>query len=38
MDVSRFVNESTGAVSNPTLPYRNLESRWSAQIGLRIDF
>ncbi|HLM53637.1 MAG TPA: Oar protein, partial [Pseudoxanthomonas sp.] len=38
MDVSRFVNEANGAVTNPSLPYRNLESRWSAQIGLRIDF
>ncbi len=38
LDVSRYVNETTGAVNNPTLPFRNLESRWSAQIGLRIDF
>jgi len=37
-DVSRYVNEATGAVSNPALPYRNFESRWAAQIGLRIDF
>ncbi|HZF98646.1 MAG TPA: hypothetical protein VEY92_10480, partial [Pseudoxanthomonas sp.] len=38
MDVSRFVNEANGEVTNPSLPYRNLESRWSAQIGIRIDF
>jgi outer membrane receptor for ferrienterochelin and colicin len=38
LDVSRFVNETTGAVTNPSLPFRNLESRWSAQIGVRIDF
>lgn len=38
MDVSRFVNESTGALNNPSLPYRNFESRWSAQIGIRVEF
>lgn len=37
-DVSRFVNEATGAVTNPSLPPRNFESRWAAQIGLRINF
>ncbi|MFC0678900.1 carboxypeptidase regulatory-like domain-containing protein [Lysobacter korlensis] len=37
-DVSRYVNETTGAVSLPSLPYRNFESRWAAQIGVRIDF
>ena len=38
LDVSRFVTEATGKVNNPTLPYRNFESRWSAQVGVRIDF
>jgi outer membrane receptor for ferrienterochelin and colicin len=38
LDVTRFVNETTGAVTDPSLPFRNFESRWSAQIGLRIDF
>lgn len=31
-DVSNFAN---GA---PTLPYRNLESRWSLQVGFRLNF
>jgi len=38
LDVSRYVNEATGAVSLPQLPSRNFESRWAAQIGIRIDF
>lgn len=38
LDVSGFVNEATGAVSNPALPFRNFESRWAAQAGLRIEF
>lgn len=38
LDVSRYVTEATGVVSNPALPFRNLESRWSAQVGVRVDF
>ena len=38
LDVNRYVNEATGAVSLPQLPSRNFESRWAAQIGIRIDF
>jgi outer membrane receptor for ferrienterochelin and colicin len=38
LDVSRYVNETTGALSLPTLPYRNFESRWAAQVGIRITF
>ena len=39
LDVSNYVNETTGAVSGlPVLPFRNFESRWAAQVGVRIDF
>jgi len=38
LDVSRFANETAGTTSNPSLPYRNFESRWAAQVGIRIDF
>lgn len=38
LDVSNYVNETTGAVTTPTLPFRNFESRWAAQIGFRLDF
>ena len=36
-DSGVIVNETTGAVSLPALPYRNFESRWAAQIGLRLE-
>ena len=38
MDVSNYVNETTGAVRTPAVGYRNFESRWAAQVGLRVDF
>ena len=37
-DVSRYVTEATGAVNDPALPFRNFESRWAAQVGIKIDF
>ncbi|KFN44968.1 TonB-dependent receptor [Arenimonas oryziterrae] len=39
-DVSRFYNESTGAITAPTLQLQDVagQSRWSAQIGFRINF
>jgi outer membrane receptor for ferrienterochelin and colicin len=37
-DVSGFVNEQTGVVRNIALPYRNFESRWAAQVGVRFEF
>jgi hypothetical protein len=39
LDVRNFVNETTGAATGvPVLPFRNFESRWAAQVGVRIDF
>ncbi len=37
-DVSGMVNEGTGRVANAELPYRNFESRWAAQIGIKVEF
>ena len=37
-DVSGFVNEQTGVRRNIALPYRNFESRWAAQVGVRCEF
>ncbi|PJJ99593.1 Oar protein [Lysobacteraceae bacterium NML03-0222] len=37
-DVSSFHNEATGRSSTPYMPYRNLESRWMAQVGFRLTF
>ena len=39
-DVSNYVNESTGAVTNPTLIRKDVagESRWSVQVGFRFEF
>lgn len=38
-DVSNYVIEAEGNRLNaPNLPVRNFESRWAAQVGIRIDF
>jgi len=39
-DVSSFVNETTGAVTNPALLRKDIagESRWSVQVGFRFEF
>ncbi len=38
LDVSNYVNENTGASGVPIEPFRNFESRWAAQVGIKIDF
>jgi hypothetical protein len=39
-DVSNFYNETTGEATTPVLELRDVaaESRWSAQIGIKINF
>jgi hypothetical protein len=39
-DVSNFYNEATGVATPPTLELRDVvaESRWSAQVGFKINF
>jgi hypothetical protein len=39
-DVSSFVNEGTGKVNNPALIRKDVagESRWTVQVGFRIEF
>jgi hypothetical protein len=39
-DVSQFFNETTGLATTPTLELRDVaaESRWSAQVGVKINF
>jgi hypothetical protein len=39
-DVSQFFNEATGTTTTPVLELRDVaaESRWSAQVGVKINF